>query len=113
MSFLSNCTNKGCYKLTEPVLDKATRKVYCVECGGEMTGITDFAKRSLETLGQIRREGMKREAFSVECEGCKRIGVPVLQKNGTLACPHCKGSHMKIPAITARAIVQHLTGKVS
>ncbi len=93
-------------------MDKKTRKVYCVECGGEMTNITEFAKASLLALGQIKREGLKREAFSVECDACKRIGVPALQKNGKLSCPHCKGAHMNMPAITERAIVQHLTGKV-
>lgn len=112
MPFMTNCTCKGCYKLTEPVLDKKTRKVFCVECGGEMEGITDFTKRSMESMGQIKRAGMKREAFSVECTSCQKIGVPELMKNGKLQCPHCRAQHMKMSPIVERSIVQHLTGKV-
>lgn len=113
MAMMTNCECRGCGKLNEPVLDKVTRKVYCNECGGEQMNITDFAKRSMETLGQIKRASLKNEAFSVECSGCKRSAVPVMQKNGKLQCPHCKNQHLTMSPIIERAIVQHLTGKVT
>jgi Zn finger protein HypA/HybF involved in hydrogenase expression len=112
MAMMTNCTCRGCHKLNEPVLDKVSRAVFCSECGGEQTGITDFAKRSMESMGQIKRHSLKKEAFSIECSGCKRIAVPLLLGNGKLQCPLCKAQHMTLSPIIERSIVQHITKKV-
>ena len=82
MGFTTFCDNKGCGKQIEPLLDKETNDVICTECGKPINSITEFAKRQMVSLGQIRRATPKKQAWSVKCEGCKKEGPPKLNKAG-------------------------------
>src|SRR5882724_11179121 len=86
--FRTYCTNVGCKKEMEPVLDKTDNKIYCTACSKEITGVTDFMKRQLETLGQIRKDEKPQQAFSVKCNACQKSNPPKL-KDGELFCSNC------------------------
>jgi hypothetical protein len=88
MGFRIFCDNKGCGKDNEPVLDKDTGSVLCTECGKEIKSITDFAKRQMVALGQIRRTEKKRQAWAVKCDSCKKEAQPKLENN-KLICSAC------------------------
>ena len=100
MAFNTYCTNRGCMKQMDPVLDKETNEVICTECGKSITSITEFAKRQMISLGQIRRASVKKQAWSVKCTACKKEGPPKLNKEGErdkknqpvikLLCQYCE-----------------------
>jgi len=81
MAFVAYCDNKGCMKQMEPLLDKKTNEVFCTECGKTINNLTHFAKISLRDMGQIKRTSENKEAFALECKGCKQLHKPRLQNN--------------------------------
>ena len=101
MPFWTFCDNKGCRKEMTPVIDKNTNEVFCTECGQTINSLTEFAKRQMVTLGQVRRAEKRKQAWSVKCESCQKEGPPVLNKDGEknekgllvgdkLLCSYCK-----------------------
>lgn len=82
MAFRTFCDNKGCRKEMEPVLDKSTNEVICTECMQPVNSITEFAKRQMVSLGQVRRSERKKQAWSVKCQKCDREGPPKLNAEG-------------------------------
>lgn len=90
MSFMTNCTNKGCYKQMEPYIDPKTDKVYCSECDQEMTNITYFAKVQLKSLRQFKSK--KVVSFAVKCVHCGKEERPKVVKED-IVCPSCNKIH--------------------
>lgn len=90
MPFSINCNNKGCGKYTEPLLNTETDEAECGDCGKEIKGITSFAKNQMKSLGQIKRDDKKQQAFSVQCKNCKKSSVPIINVEGTILCSLCK-----------------------
>lgn len=91
MGFSTICTKKGCGKEVEPLLNKADNKVYC-PCSEnhELTVLTEFAKRQMESLGQTTKKKKKTTRFPVKCPSCSRDGTPNLDKvSGDLTCAFC------------------------
>lgn len=86
--FRVSCTNKGCNKEMIPLLNTETNEVECTECG-KPTIVTDFAKNSMKSMGQIKRVEKSQQAFSVECKKCKKVMTPKIDKNKALACVNC------------------------
>jgi hypothetical protein len=86
MAFAVNCTNKGCGKLTECMLDVKTNEVFCAECDKPISNITHFAKVQLKALGQIRKD--KKENYSIKCDVCSRSARPILKDDKAL-CKFC------------------------
>lgn len=92
--FLINCTNKGCGKNTQAVIDLSDSQVYCAACDRTITNITQFTKAQLKNLKQIRRP--KKETFSAKCHSCGYEALPVL-KQDKLYCGKCATHLSKIP----------------
>ena len=82
------CNNKGCCKMSEALLDKSDDKVYCIECGNEITNMTSFTKTSLKTLGQFKREGKVNSSYAITCPVCNKRSGPELV-NDEVCCGAC------------------------
>jgi hypothetical protein len=90
MGFRTYCSNKGCGKDNEPLLNTSTNEVECSECGKPITNITSFAKAQMKTLGQIKRDSKKGQAFSIECTFCKKSSPPKIDPNTErIVCAFC------------------------
>ena len=107
MAFLIYCDNKGCGKDQEPLLDVLSDEVYCVECGKTIKSVTSFAKKQMKTLGQIRRDEKKQQAFAVKCNVCKKESPPTVEKNGMIVCSLCKNELIDLPKPFAQVIKNH------
>lgn len=107
--FRTQCPHKGCRRDVEPVLDKTDNKVYCTACSKEITTVTDFMKRQLESLGQIRKDEKPQQAFSVKCNKCLKSNPPVL-KSGELFCSNCDNA-MKYLAPTFVLAIKEFLGE--
>ena len=81
-----NCTNKGCGKFNEVVLDTKTDQVFCSVCDKEIANVSHFVKTQLKALKQVRRA--KKQAFAIKCEHCKSEGMPKLV-NDVFVCAMC------------------------
>ncbi len=88
MAFSTNCSNKGCFKFVEPILDVDTNEAMCPECDKPISNITDFVKRQLKDDKKIKKAPKVQKAFSTPCRACKAVDVPELKK-GKLWCSHC------------------------
>lgn len=97
MGFLVYCDNKGCGKDQEPTLDVHSNEVYCSECGKTIKSITDFAKRQMKVLGQIKRESKKQQAFSVKCGVCKKENPPKINQSNEIVCSFCDAVLSDLP----------------
>lgn len=86
--FRIHCTNKGCRKESEAVLNTETDEVECMECGKNID-VPSMTKKSMLTIGQIKRTKKSEKAFSVECKKCKKISVPSLNENKEIICGKC------------------------
>lgn len=84
---MMNCTNKGCGKNTNPVLDIRDNLVYCGDCGKEISQVSSFMKSQLKSLGQVKKPS--RPAYSVRCEKCKQESLPTIDINNVLVCAWC------------------------
>lgn len=108
--FMTFCGNKGCGKTQEPLLDKETNEVYCSECGGVIVGITEFAKKSMLGMGQIKKTAKKTEAFMIKCASCSKTAQPLLKSN-KLMCGECKEELKGLNSIMHRAVKDFLSSK--
>lgn len=93
MPVMHNCLK--CKKTQELVMDKATKKVYCLECNDEVN-VNHFQKVQLESLKQYRED--KKEHFSVKCNDCGSTGKPKILKDKVI-CFKCNGSLSNISDI--------------
>ena len=87
--FLIYCDNKGCGKDQEPLLDVLTNEVHCVECGKTISSVTSFAKAQMKSLGQVKRNDNKGQAFAVKCSSCKKEAPPTVIGE-KIHCSICK-----------------------
>lgn len=106
MTFRVFCDQKGCRKEMFPVIDKQG-KVYCTECDAEISNVTQFMKNQMVSLGQVKREQKKQQAFSVKCNSCLKENPPVLKKN-ELFCSSCGADMKHLPAPFAHGIKEFL-----
>ncbi len=111
MGFLLTCDNKGCGATQESVLDKATNDVHCVDCGNVIKSVTEFTKKSMLGMGQIRRVGDIKKAFPIQCAGCSKVDQPLLEK-GKLVCPACRAEHTTLAPAFAHVVKQFLGKRV-
>jgi ribosomal protein L34E len=107
MGFRIFCDQKGCRKEMEPALDKTDNKVYCTECGKEIHCVTEFAKNQMVSLGMVKRESKRQQAFSVRCNKCNKENPPTLKKD-RLHCAHCDAEIEGLSAPFALAIKEFL-----
>lgn len=89
MPFMICCDNKGCGKSMEPLLNLETNNVECAECGKVINSVTSFTKTQMKSLGQIKKDDKKQQAFSVQCKSCKKSSVPLIDGENIL-CMLCK-----------------------
>ena len=112
MGFLMQCDNKKCREYQEPVLNKETDEVHCSKCDGVINHVSIFAKRQMRALGQVKRESVPKQAFSVKCESCKKVLCPKLVeeqgKKTKLICPVCGEEHKQLPAPYAQTVIAFL-----
>lgn len=87
MPFVIQCDNKGCHREQEPLLDVDTNQAICSECNNPITNITDFAKRQMKALGQIKKS-KKEQPFAMQCMSCKKINRPSIIDD-KIFCPAC------------------------
>lgn len=103
-----------CRKEMEVTIDKVTGEVYC-ECGNKMKDqnrITEFAKRQMISMGQVRKSEKKNKAFSVKCKDCEKEGPPVLSKEGgKLLCTYCDKELTNLNKPFAQMLKQTLTSQ--
>lgn len=97
MGFLVYCDNKGCGKDQEPVLDVNTGEVFCTECGKTIKTVTEFAKRQMKALGQVKRAVKKQQAFSVKCNACNRENPPKIGEKNKIVCSFCDAELTDLP----------------
>ena len=97
MGFLIYCDNKGCGKDQEPVIDVKTDQVFCTECGKEIKSITVFAKKTMKSLGQIKRAAKKQQAFSIKCKACNKENPPKIDDKNKIVCGACNSELTDIP----------------
>jgi len=97
MAFRIYCSNKGCGKESEVLLNTENDEVECGECGKNIA-VPYSTKASLKSMGQIKRTKKSDKAFSVECKKCNKISVPVLDKDKNIVCGKC---NMKLDNISA------------
>ena len=112
MGFSINCDNKGCGKLTEPVIDVGTNQVICVDCGKEIKNVTSFAKTQMKSLGQTRKAVKKQQSWAIKCESCKLDGQPVL-KDDKFYCSGCKSEIKTISGPFKQILKQQLKPKTT
>jgi len=88
MPFLLNCTNKGCFKIQNSLLNPETNEVICGECGNPISGVSDFTKRQMKSMGEIIKSSSK-ESFAIKCNSCNKSGTPIID-NDKCVCKYCK-----------------------
>ena len=92
------CDNKTCREYQEPVLNKETDDVYCSKCGGIIKYVSVFAKREMRASGQVYREFVQKQAFSIKCASCEKVMCPKLKEEdgqkAKLLCPLCDKEHL-------------------
>ena len=105
------CTQKGCKQRQKPTLDVVSNEVICSQCGGVIEGITDFTKIGMKSIGQIKRNTGKKQAFALNCGACSNIAQPVLGDNDSLLCVRCGEEHKQVSAPFKQAILTVLKSK--
>jgi hypothetical protein len=86
---LISCTNRGCLKNTNALLDLATKDVICQECGQPIANVSESMKRTLKSFGQIVRSAEKK-AFMINCKQCHANREVVLDSSNKTVCKICK-----------------------
>lgn len=105
-----SCTNKGCNKEMEPLLDLDLNEVECTECGKPIK-TTEFAKTSMKGIGQIKRAGKASQPYAIECKKCKKVLMPKIDADNKLACSVCSSEFENISVPFANLIREKLNGK--
>lgn len=109
MAFQIQCDNKKCFKLQAAKLDITTNAVICDECGGNITNVTEFAKRQLKALGQTTKHIQQKDSYSIKCASCEISGMPLLEKDKFI-CKGCKNELTNISdtfKVLLRGVLNH------
>jgi Zn finger protein HypA/HybF involved in hydrogenase expression len=109
MAMIITCTNKGCFKSSEALLDLNTNEVICRECGNPIQQVTSFAKVSLKSLGQTTKGQKKVRQLEFDCLSCNKKVQPML-KNGKIICSECKKEMENVPT-TFKHVVEMIGKK--
>lgn len=88
MGFLMTCTNKGCYKTMEPLLNLEDNKVYCTYCNKYMVNVSPFTVNQMKHLNQVKKSSPARVAFSVTCPKCSEKALPKISGD-IVICSNC------------------------
>lgn len=84
---LINCTNQGCIKTSNALLNPDTLDVICQECNGIIDNISDAMKRTLKSFGQVIKGNKK--AFMLACVGCRANREVVMDQDNKTICKIC------------------------
>ncbi len=109
--FVIQCDNKGCKEMQEPTLDVKTNEVICSECQNPITNVTHFTKVQMKSLGQIKRDDKKSQAYSVKCPLCSKEGCPVLNDNKEIVCQYCAAAQSQLSGPFKQVIMDHLRAR--
>lgn len=101
---LVNCTKKGCMQQTEAKLNRETGEVVCDSCGNPIKGVTEFAKKTLISIGQVLRS--PKTAFQAQCQNCKATR-PLYMEEGKAFCKTC-GTQVYVTAAFLKGLEIHL-----
>lgn len=107
---LITCTTRGCLKQTEAKLNKSTNEVICDECGNPIENITKFAKKTLETIGQINRS-VKKQAFQAACPSCHK-NQPLYVQDNKAFCGECN-SQVQVSAAFLNGLKMYLDSQAA
>ena len=83
------CTNRGCIKHSNALLDTKTMDIICQECGKPIDNISESMKRTLKSFGRVIKE--EKKAFSMGCRSCNANREIVFDENKNTICAICKG----------------------
>jgi uncharacterized Zn finger protein (UPF0148 family) len=89
---------------TEAKLNKETGEVICEGCGKPIEGITEFAKKTLLSIGQVLRSPKK--AFQSQCHQCK-TSRPLYIEEGRAFCKVC-GTQAHVSAAFLKGLEMHI-----
>jgi uncharacterized Zn finger protein (UPF0148 family) len=101
---LISCTTKGCMEQSEAKLNKETGEVICESCGKPIEGITEFAKKTLLSIGQVLRS--PRTAFQAQCHQCK-AARPLYIEEGRAFCKTC-GTQVHVSTAFLKGLEIHI-----
>lgn len=101
---LISCTTKGCMEQTEAKLNRETNEVVCDACGKPIEGVTEFAKKTLISIGQVLRT--PKAAFSVQCDKCKAPRQLYIEE-GRAFCKVC-GTQVHVTAAFLQGLREHI-----
>lgn len=103
---LIQCTTKGCMKPNLALLNRQTKEVICQECGNPIANVSEYARRTLSSLGRILRT-TERKPFQVHCPACKgRRDVLLIEGGKGALCSACKGE-LRVSDAVLHAIRLH------
>lgn len=85
---LITCTNKGCLKTSNALLDEETSEVVCQECGQPIENIAESMRRTLKSFGQVVRTN-ERKAFTMACRACRANREVALNEDNETVCKIC------------------------
>jgi hypothetical protein len=118
--FNIQCSNSKCREYQNPVLeivkdskgnvDFSKSLVICSICEKSMPSVTEFTKRSMYGLGQIKRKNDVKKAFAIVCKECDKKDQPLLINN-EVTCPHCNTIHQDLAKPYLQTIRQFLSSK--
>lgn len=92
-----------CNQQNDAKMNPETEEVICSECGEIITNISSFTKQSMKSRREFTAK--KKQAFSFNCEKCKKIQGGVLSKDKTkVLCSKC-GSVLNVSAFMLNALV--------
>jgi len=81
------CTNKGCMKTSNALLNPETLEVICQECGAKIDNISEAMKRTLKSFGQVIKENKR--AFMLSCTACRANREVVMDQDNKTICKTC------------------------
>lgn|SRR5690554_2407285 len=107
MGFRIYCDNKGCRKEQEPLLNIETNEVECTECGKDIKSVSYFIKVQMKSLGQVKKDEKRSQAFATKCKFCSKTAPPVV-KSDKIHCSLCDEHLDYLSAPFANVIKQNI-----
>ena len=108
LKFCNTCKSEELIVVDGDTLDnkKVTKdtQAICSSCKGTITDITQFALKSLASMGKIWRPSKPTEAFSFFCKPCRDVKPAKLDETKTKAlCSECT-TDMNLTAFAIKAM---------
>lgn len=118
--FNIQCNNSKCREYQNPLLEIIKDEdgnvnfskslVICSVCNDKISHVTEFTKRSMYGLGQVKRQNDVKKAFAILCKECNKKDQPILINN-EVTCPHCNTVHNNLTKPFLQTIIAFLTSK--